>query len=152
MGEARGQVTEQARNGQRKAADRLRALAEELREMADRGERSGLASDLAGRRPRAAARRSGRPPRARRPPRGGPPLRPPPPGVFLLGAAFAGMLAGRLTRGVVDANRQDEDPAPPDRLGYPPAADRGALRRPDTSRRHLPSARRSARGPVAPPP
>ena len=107
FGQARGQVTEQARNGQQQATDGLRSLAEELHEMADGGEQQGPASDLAkqaadklgelaewlGRREpgdlvqevRALARRR--------------------PGAFLLGAAAAGVLAGRLTRGAVDANR-----------------------------------------------
>ena len=107
LGQARGQVTEQARNGQQQATDGLRSLARELHEMADSGQQQGPASDLAKqaadklgdlaewlnrREPgdlieevRALARRR--------------------PGAFLLGAAAAGILAGRLTRGAVDANR-----------------------------------------------
>ncbi len=107
LGQARGQVTEQARNGQQQASDGLRSLSRELHEMADGGQHQGPASDLAkqaadklgdlaewlgAREPgdlvqevRALARRR--------------------PGAFLLGAAAAGVLAGRLTRGAVDANR-----------------------------------------------
>jgi hypothetical protein len=104
--EARGQLTEQARGGQQKAGETLRALAAELHEMAG-GDRHGPASDLAA---QAAGRVDGladwldrREPGdlvqevrsfARRRP-----------GVFLAGAALAGVLAGRLTRGAVDANR-----------------------------------------------
>src|SRR4051794_38601341 len=122
--EARGQLTEQARGGQRKAGETLRALAAELHEMAG-GEHHGPASDLAA---QAAGRVDGladwldrREPGdlveevrtfARRRP-----------GVFLAGAALAGVLAGRLTRGAVDATRdpggsgpqRPQVPAP----GYP---------------------------------
>ena len=132
LGQARGQVTEQARNGQQQATDGLRSLAKELHEMADGGEQQGPASDLAkqaadklgdlaewlGRREpgdlvqevRALARRR--------------------PGAFLLGAAAAGVLAGRLTRGAVDANRDtssgdvarwDTTSTPASAVTYPPA-------------------------------
>src|SRR4051812_1067166 len=122
--EARGQLTEQARGGQQKAGETLRALAAELHEMAG-GERQGPASDLAA---QAATRADGladwldrREPGdlvqevrafARRRP-----------GVFLAGAALAGVLAGRLTRGAVDANR-DSGPtgAPQPQVPPPPYA------------------------------
>lgn len=113
LGQARGQATEQARTGQQKASEGLRTLATELHEMADSGDQHGPASDLAKqaadkigdvaewlshREPadllsefRAMARRR--------------------PGAFLIGAAAAGVLAGRLTRGAVDANR-DTSPSP----------------------------------------
>jgi hypothetical protein len=114
FGEAKGQATEQARTGQQKASEGLRALATELHQMADNGDQHGPASDLAKqaadkisdiaqwlsrREPgelvdefRAMARRR--------------------PGAFLIGAAAAGVLAGRLTRGAVDANR-DTSPSRP---------------------------------------
>ena len=107
VGEARGQVQDQARTGQQKAAEGIRALSQELREMADGGQQSGTVSEIA----RQAADRADRPGRlagragARRPRRGGPVLRPPPPGAFLLGAAVAGVVVGRLTRGAVDSAR-----------------------------------------------
>jgi uncharacterized protein YjbJ (UPF0337 family) len=110
--QARGQVTEQARGGQQKVTGTLRALAAELHEMTG-GENRGPASDLAAqaasrvddlagwldqREPadlledlRSFARRR--------------------PGAFLAGAAIAGVLAGRLTRGAVDA-RRDTDSGP----------------------------------------
>jgi HAMP domain-containing protein len=107
VGEVRGQAMDQARTGQQNAADSIRNLAGELREMADNGEKHGTAAELAA---QAADRLGGvadwigaREPGdlvdevrrfARRRP-----------GVFLLGAAFAGILAGRLTRGTVDAQR-----------------------------------------------
>jgi hypothetical protein len=120
MGEARGQVTEQARNGQQKATEGLRALADELRQMADRTDQSGPASELA----RQAADKAADFAEwlNRREPgdlieevRGFARRRP---GVFLLGAAFAGVVAGRLTRGVVDANRQDDSALPVPRTAY----------------------------------
>src|SRR4051794_29298083 len=48
FGQAREQVTEQARGAQKNAADGLRSLAGELHEMAEGGDRRGPASDLAG--------------------------------------------------------------------------------------------------------
>ena len=107
MGEARGQVQDQARVGQQKASDGIRALSQELRQMADNGGQSGTVSELArqvsdradtlagwlaDREPgdlleevRSFARRR--------------------PGAFILGAALAGVVVGRLTRGAVDAAR-----------------------------------------------
>jgi hypothetical protein len=107
LGEVRSQATQQARTGQQNAADGIRSLAGELREMADGGERRGTASELAA---QAADRLHGvadwigaREPgdlvnEVRR-------LARRRPGAFLLGAAVAGVLAGRLTRGTVDAKR-----------------------------------------------
>jgi hypothetical protein len=107
FGQAREQATEQVRGAQKNAADGLRSLAGELHEMAEGGDRRGPASDLAG----AAADRVGelaewlgrREPgdlveEVRR-------LARRRPGAFLFGAAAAGVLAGRLTRGTVDAKR-----------------------------------------------
>jgi hypothetical protein len=132
LGQARGQVTDQARGAQNQAAESLQSLAGELRDMADGGDRQGMASDLAseaadrlgdlaewlGRREpgdlidevRKLARRR--------------------PGAFLLGAAAAGVLAGRLTRGTIDAKRDTSEsdadrgyggyPATPGGVGSPP--------------------------------
>jgi hypothetical protein len=111
VGEARGQVQQQARNGQQKAAEGVRALVQELREMAEGGQQSGPASEVA----RQAADRADRfadwlgerepgdlveevRSFARRRP-----------GAFLLGAAVAGVVVGRLTRGAVDSVRSESD-------------------------------------------
>ena len=78
VGEARGQVQDQARAGQQKAADGIRALSQELREMADSSQQSGTVSEIA----RQAAERADRladwlgRAGARRP-RGGGPVRSP---------------------------------------------------------------------------
>ncbi len=110
LAQGRSQATEQARNGQQKAAESLTALAEEMRGMTG-GEGSGPAHDLIGQATDAvesfAGRLRDREPGdllddvrtfARRRP-----------GVFLLGAAVAGVLAGRLTGGVVSAHKDDND-------------------------------------------
>jgi len=107
LGEAGEQVRGQASAQQGNAARQLHAVAGELREMADKGGRSGLATEVA---QQAAERLHGtaswleqREPAdlvqavrdfARRRP-----------GTFLLGAAVAGLVAGRLTRGMTDAAR-----------------------------------------------
>jgi hypothetical protein len=115
VGEARGQVQDQARAGQQKAADGIRALSQELRGMVEGGQpQSGAVSEVA----RQAAERADRLADwlgqrepgdlldevrtfARRRP-----------GAFLLGAAIAGVVVGRLTRGAVDAARADSGPTP----------------------------------------
>jgi hypothetical protein len=107
FGQARDQIGEQARATQKNATEGLRSLAGELHDMAGGGDRHGPASDLA----EAAADRLGeladwlgrREPgelveEVRR-------LARRRPGAFLFGAAAAGVLAGRLTRGTVDAKR-----------------------------------------------
>ncbi|MEK6440736.1 hypothetical protein [Pseudonocardia sp. T1-2H] len=105
--QAREQAVEQARNGQHKASESLRSLASELHQMAEGGDRSGPAADLA----EQAAKRVDEAARwlDNREPgdlveefRGLARRRP---GAFLLGAAAAGLLVGRLTRGAIDANR-----------------------------------------------
>lgn len=103
--EGRAQLLDQAKEGQRKAAESLNSLADQLQEMSDRSDGSGLAPEVvrqAADRTRTVASWLGdREPGAlldevrsfarRRP------------GVFLAGAAMAGVLAGRLTRGAVAA-------------------------------------------------
>jgi len=105
LGEARSQVGEQASEQQRKAAQNLHTLAGQLNEMAAKSGDSGMAAQLA----EEAANRvhgvaswlEGREPAdlldevrgfARRRP-----------GTFLFGAALAGVLAGRMTRGFTTA-------------------------------------------------
>jgi hypothetical protein len=115
--EGKGQVAEQARQGQQKAAGSLHTLADQLEEMARRSDSDGIASDVT----RQAAERARdvaswleqhepgdlltevRTFARRRP------------GMFLAGAALAGVLAGRLTRGVVAAQSDEEADAAPDR-------------------------------------
>jgi hypothetical protein len=102
VGEARTQVREQAGTQQQRAVESLRALAGELRQMAGKSEQSGMATELAhtasdrveglagwldGREPGAMLEEVRSYARRR-------------PGTFLLGAALAGVVAGRLTRAV----------------------------------------------------
>ncbi len=108
VGEVRGQVQGQARNGQQKAVEGVRALGQELRQMADTGQ-SGMVSEVArqaaGRVDDLATWLGDREPAdqldevrtfARRRP-----------GAFLAGMALAGVVVGRLTRGAVDSARSD---------------------------------------------
>ena len=115
VGEARGQVQDQARAGQQKAAEGIRALSQELREMADGSQQSGTVSEIA----RQAAERADRLAEwlGQREPgdllEEVAVLRPPPPrGVPAGRGALAGVVVGRLTRGAVDAARADSGPAP----------------------------------------
>jgi hypothetical protein len=136
--QAQGQMEEQAGRGQRRVAERLLSLSAELRSMAGNPSQGGVAADLV---QQAAARvcdagqwLDAREPGqvvhevqsfARRRPT-----------AFLLLAAAAGLVAGRLTRGLKDATadnspakaapepvrRLDEQWAQPsDAVGYPPA-------------------------------
>jgi hypothetical protein len=111
LNEGRQQVTEQARQGQQKAASSLHTIADQLEEMRANSDDSGLAPEMvrqaAGHARRAASWLEDRQPGdllnevrafARRKP-----------GVFLAGAALAGVLVGRLTRGAVDAQSDDSD-------------------------------------------
>ena len=105
LGEARTGLKSQASDQQARAATSLRSLGDELGRMADSSEQGGLATDLvrqvAGRTGSVASWLENREPGdvlgevtdfARRRP-----------GVFLALAAGAGVLAGRLTRGLKDA-------------------------------------------------
>ncbi len=109
VNQARSELTQQAGQQQQRLAGGLRALGDELQSMVDNGQQSGVATDLAGQ----AAQKSHeiaswldeREPGqlveeakdfARRRP-----------GAFLLVAASAGLVAGRLTRGI-KANAQDQ--------------------------------------------
>ncbi|WP_282944207.1 hypothetical protein [Cellulomonas endometrii] len=106
LGEARAGLQGQASSQQAKAAAGLRSLGDELGRMADSSEQGGLAADLvrqvAGRTGTVATWLEDREPGdllsevanyARRKP-----------GTFLVLAAGAGVLAGRLTRGLKDAS------------------------------------------------
>ncbi|MEV4619575.1 hypothetical protein AB0J74_12800 [Asanoa sp. NPDC049573] len=111
-GTTRSQLRDQASAQQRRAAGGIRSIGDEIRSMADQGGQSGPASDLArqasGRISDVADWIEAREPGqvvdevkqfARRHP-----------GTFLAGAAILGVLAGRLTRGVV-ADAHDDGPA-----------------------------------------
>lgn len=107
LSDARQQFGEQAGSQQQKAASTLRSLGEELSTMADSSEQSGPATQLVRQASDQVQQVAGwlesRDPAgvldevrsfARRRP-----------GTFLLAAAAAGMVAGRLTRGAVDERR-----------------------------------------------
>ena len=115
LGEAQEQAREQALTQQHKAAEQLRTLAGELNEMAAKSGQSGMAAELA----QQASERIGGAASwlEKREPgdlldevRGFARRRP---GAFLLGAVVAGVVAGRLTRGVAAAARSDGQPEPP---------------------------------------
>lgn len=146
IGEARAQVQSQASNGQQKVAETLRNLADELQQMAQGGSQSGPVSEVAR---QAADKLTGvadwigqrEPGELLEEFRGVARRRP---GMFLLGATAAGVLAGRLTRGAAEAasGRSDQGSAPrpapaaavhppgpiaSDRPGEPPPAPGGPL-------------------------
>jgi hypothetical protein len=111
VAEARGQVREQAGGQRDRLVGGLRSLGDELSSMAEQGGQSGVAaeaaSQLSGRSHDLARYLEGREPGdlleevrsyARRRP-----------GAFLLGAAVAGIVVGRLTRGVVAAQADQDD-------------------------------------------
>lgn len=126
--EARGQLNDHAGSQMQRAADNLRSLSGELSGMAHHSEQSGMGAqlarqggDLAG---RAAGYLEDRQPGdlvedlrdfARRRP-----------GTFLLGAAVAGVLVGRLTRGVQSASSNGSSGS-----GMPPAPRQPADASPD---------------------
>lgn len=134
--EGREQLTGQARQGQQRAADGLHTLATQLRQMSEKTDEQGMAAEVAR---QASERAHGlaswlerREPGdlldevrrfARRKP-----------GMFLVGAALAGVAVGRLTRGAIAAQSDDSDdgrtdtPTPPngaygtpEPTGYPSA-------------------------------
>jgi hypothetical protein len=123
LAEGRTQLVDQAREGQRKAAGGLHTLADQLRDMSQKSDEEGLAPELAR---QASERARGvatwldeREPGAlldevrrfarRRP------------GMFLAGAAIAGVLAGRLTRGAVAAASDDSSGSSNDQPANRPA-------------------------------
>jgi hypothetical protein len=114
LGEAQGQALDQASTQQQKAAQQLHSVADEVGQMAENGGQSGVATEFAR---QAADRMHGaaswleqREPGdlldevrnfARRRP-----------GAFLIGAAVAGLAAGRLTRGLKDRGNGQDETAP----------------------------------------
>lgn len=115
--EGKGQLAEQARNGQRKAAEGLHTLADQLQKMSqssDGGVAPEMAQQVAERTRTVASWLEQREPGdllteirtfARRKP-----------GVFLAGAALAGVLAGRLTRSVVASGSDTADEGTAERV------------------------------------
>lgn len=127
-------LREQAGTQQQKVADGLRSLGDELRSMADHGEEGGTASSLVGQ----AAQRAGsaaewldhRDPgslldevkdfaRKR-------------PGAFLAVAAGAGLLAGRMTRGLVGAHQDEQGNGPDGSNATPGRTARPGQQTPET--------------------
>lgn len=123
VNEGLDQIRTQARDGQRRAARGLHGLGDQLADMSRRGGRSGVAGDIvqqaSSRAHDVASWLERREPAdllqevqdftRRRP------------GAFLLGAAFAGLAVGRLTRGLAAGQREaGPPPAPP--APPPPAA------------------------------
>jgi hypothetical protein len=109
LGDARNQLRSQAGEQHRKAVTNLRSLGDELRSMSSQSEPGGMAGRVIGQAAdhahNAANWLDGRPPEdvlaeLRR-------LAQRRPGAFLLGALGAGVVAGRLTRGVVAAHSDD---------------------------------------------
>jgi hypothetical protein len=131
LDEARGQIRDQARSGQQKAAGGLTGIAKQLEgmaEIADKFGEAGITSELvrqvSGRMNRAGCWLEQREPEdlldelrswARRRP-----------GAFLLGAAVAGVVAGRLTGGVAAAKStsRTEQSAPDPRPAAEPVTTR----------------------------
>jgi len=146
-GEVRAQIREQTGNGRDRVVSGLRALGDELEQMAQRGGQSGAATQLARRasgrshdvarylderepgqlveEARSFARRRS--------------------GMFLIGAALAGVVAGRLTRASVSQSGGQQEPsgaagpatagpatAGPATAGIPPVTAGEQARRPGT--------------------
>ena len=123
--ETRQQLSDQAGSQQQRAASGLRSLGDELGSMADSSEQAGLGAQLARQAADHAHQVAGwldsRDPKALlEDVRGFARRRP---GTFLLGAALAGLAAGRLTRAGVDNARSDDgsSPAPDSSIAVVPA-------------------------------
>jgi hypothetical protein len=127
LGEAQGQARDQASVQQKKAAQQLHTVADELGQMADNGGQSGVATEFArqaaGRAHSAASWLEQREPAdllnevrnfARRRP-----------GTFLIGAAVAGLAAGRLTRGLKDQSSGQQGSGPDRGRGTAPGLPAG---------------------------
>lgn len=129
VGEARGQLSEQAGAQHRNLVDKLQSLADELSSMSHTSEQSGVATDLvaqAGERARGVASWLD----ARQPGDLVEELRSfgrQRPGAFLAGALVLGVVAGRLTRGVVAVHGQDADDSDAGRSTQPVPVDDESL-------------------------
>ncbi|WP_051427520.1 hypothetical protein [Arthrobacter sp. H20] len=123
LGELGSDLKDQAGASQQKAAEGLRSISDELSSMADNGDQNGPANNLV----RQAAQRSGdvagwlegRDPGSLLEEAKGFARRRP--GTFLMVAAGAGLLAGRLTRGLAGAGSDDQNATPANPAPeYPP--------------------------------
>ena len=137
--QAQGQLEEQAAQGQQRLANQLLSLSDELRSMADASAQSGMAASLASQ-AASRARHAGQWLDDRKPSQVADEIQSfarRRPAVFLALAVGAGLVAGRLTRGLKDANSDNSAaPAgtqrlsgqwaqPSDMDSYPPATAAG---------------------------
>jgi hypothetical protein len=140
--QAQGQLEEQAAQGQQRLANQLLSLSDELRSMAGAPGQGGMAADLASQ-AASRVRTAGQWLEDRKPGQVAEEMQSfarRRPAVFLALAVGAGLVAGRLTRGLKDANSDDSAAAAPaatqglsgqqarpsDMASYPPAAAAGA--------------------------
>ena len=138
--QAQGQLEEQAAQGQQRLANQLLSLSDELRSMADASAQSGMAASLASQ-AASRARHAGQWLDDRKPSQVADEMQSfarRRPAVFLALAVGAGLVAGRLTRGLKDANSDNSAAAPAatqglsgqsaqssDMASYPPATAAG---------------------------
>jgi hypothetical protein len=137
--QAQGQLEEQAAQGQQRLANQLFSLSDELRSMADASDHGGMAASLASQ-AASRARHAGQWLDDRKPSQVADEMQSfarRRPAVFLALAVGAGLVAGRLTRGLKDANSDNSAaPAATQRLSgqwaqpsdmdsYPPATAAG---------------------------
>ena len=137
--QAQGQLEEQAAQGQQRLANQLFSLSDELRSMADASDQGGMAASLASQ-AASRARNAGQWLDDRKPSQVADEIQSfarRRPAVFLALAVGAGLVAGRLTRGLKDANSDNSAaPAATQRLSgqwaqpsdmdsYPPATAAG---------------------------
>lgn len=134
--QAQGQLEEQAARGQQRLANQLLSLSDELRSMADASAQSGMAASLASQ-AASRARHAGQWLDDRKPSQVADEMQSfarRRPAVFLALAVGAGLVAGRLTRGLKDANSDNSAAVPAatqglsgqsaqssDMASYPPA-------------------------------
>jgi hypothetical protein len=138
--QAQGQLEEQAAQGQQRLANQLLSLGDELRSMADASAQSGMAASLASQ-AASRARHAGQWLDDRKPSQVADEIQSfarRRPAVFLALAVGAGLVAGRLTRGLKDASSDNSAAAPAttqglsgqsaqpsDMASYPPATAAG---------------------------
>src|SRR5580693_2151196 len=112
--QAQGQLEEQAAQGQQRLADQLLSLSDELRSMADASGQGGMAASLASQ-AAVRARHAGQWLDDRKPSQVADEMQSfarRRPAVFLALAVGAGLVAGRLTRGLKDADSDNSATAP----------------------------------------